>query len=60
MKKKNGHVLEYEPGTMGDGIINAKEITLALNAWAARRGIVWESAFATEKRRWAAKKASRK
>lgn len=57
MKKKNGKVLD---GTIGTENINCADFNRSLNAWAKRRGIVWESAFTAEKRRWAAKKASHK
>jgi hypothetical protein len=45
MKKMNGHVLEIEPGTCGEGRINNAEFNAALNAWARRRGIDWGSPF---------------
>jgi hypothetical protein len=45
MKKMNGHILEYEPGTIGYQHFDAAAMNRALNAWAKRRGIPWESAF---------------
>lgn len=45
MKKMNGHILEFEPGTIGYQHFDAAAMNRALNAWARRRGISWESAF---------------
>lgn len=41
----NGRVLEFEPGTVGYQHFDAAAMNRALNAWAKRRGIVWESPF---------------
>lgn len=41
----NGKILEYEPGTVGYQHFDAAAINRALNAWAKRRGILWESPF---------------
>lgn len=45
MKKMNGKLLEYEPGTIGYQTFDAAAMNRALNAWARRRGIPWESPF---------------
>jgi len=41
----NGKILEFEPGTIGYQHFDAAAMNRALNAWAKRRGIVWESPF---------------
>lgn len=41
----NGKVLEIEPGTVGYQQLDCAGFNRALNAWARRRGIPWESAF---------------
>lgn len=41
----NRHTLEIEPGTIGYQHLDTAAMNRALNAWARRRGIVWESAF---------------
>ena len=41
----NGRTLEIEPGTIGYQHFDAAAMNRALNAWAQRRGIPWESAF---------------
>lgn len=41
----NRHILEYEPGTIGYEQLDCAAMNRALNAWAKRRGIRWESAF---------------
>lgn len=45
MKRMNGHILEFEPGTIGCQQIDAAAMNRALNAWAARRGLQWDGAF---------------
>ena len=45
MKKMNGRTLEFEPGTIGYQHFDAAGMNRALNAWAKRRGISWESPF---------------
>ena len=45
MKKMNGKTLELEPGTIGYQHFDAAGMNRALNAWAKRRGITWESPF---------------
>ena len=45
MKKMNGHILEFEPGTIGYQHFDAAAMNRALNAWAKRRGLSWESPF---------------
>jgi phage-related protein len=45
VKKMNGKVLEIEPGTVGYQQLDAAGFNRALNAWAKRRGIPWESHF---------------
>ena len=45
MKKMNRHTLEIEPGTIGYQHFDAAAMNRALNAWAKRRGITWESPF---------------
>ena len=44
----NGKILELEQGTIGYQNINVTGINKALNAWAKRRGIAWESRFNRE------------
>jgi len=41
----NGKTLELEPGTIGYQHFDAANMNRALNAWAKRRGITWESPF---------------
>ena len=41
----NGRTLEIEPGTIGYEKLDCAAMNRALNAWARRRGIVWESPF---------------
>lgn len=41
----NRHILEIEPGTIGYQHLDTAAMNRALNAWAKRRGIRWESAF---------------
>jgi len=41
----NGKILEYEPGTIGYEQLDCAGFNRALNAWAKRRGIVWDSPF---------------
>lgn len=41
----NGRTLEIEPGTIGYQHFDAAAMNRALNAWAKRRGISWESPF---------------
>jgi hypothetical protein len=41
----NHHVLEYEPGTIGYEQLDCAGFNRALNAWAKRRGIRWDSPF---------------
>lgn len=41
----NGKVLEFEQGTIGYQHFDAAGMNRALNAWAQRRGISWESPF---------------
>lgn len=41
----NRKVLEIEPGTIRYQHFDATGMNRALNAWARRRGIVWESPF---------------
>lgn len=41
----NGRILEIEPGTIGYEQVDSAGVLRALNAWAKRRGIVWESPF---------------
>lgn len=41
----NGRILELDPGTVGYQHFDAAAMNRALNAWAKRRGIVWESPF---------------
>jgi hypothetical protein len=41
----NHRVLEIEPGTVGYQTFDAAAMNRALNAWAKRRGIPWESPF---------------
>lgn len=41
----NRHILEIEPGTIGYVHFDAASMNRALNAWARRRGLRWESAF---------------
>ena len=41
----NGKTLEIEPGTIGYQHFDAAAMNRALNAWAKRRGITWESPF---------------
>jgi len=45
VKRMNGKILEFEPGTIGYQHFDAAAMNRALNAWARRRGIVWESPF---------------
>ena len=45
MKKMNRLTLEIEPGTIGYQQLDCAAFNRALNAWAKRRGITWESAF---------------
>ncbi len=45
MKKMNGRTLEIEPGTIGYEQLDCAAFNRALNAWAKRRGITWESPF---------------
>jgi hypothetical protein len=45
VKKMNGRTLEIEPGTIGYQHFDAAAMNRALNAWAKRRGISWESPF---------------
>ncbi len=45
MKKMNRRTLEIEPGTIGYQHFDATGMNRALNAWAKRRGITWESPF---------------
>jgi len=45
MKKMNGRPLEYEPGTIGCEQVDCAAFNRALNAWAKRRGFVWDSPF---------------
>jgi hypothetical protein len=45
VKKMNHHILEIEPGTIGYEQLDCAAMNRALNAWAKRRGIIWESAF---------------
>jgi hypothetical protein len=45
MKKMNGLPLEYEPGTIGYEQLDCAGFNRALNAWAKRRGISWDSPF---------------
>jgi hypothetical protein len=42
----NGRILEYEPGTVGYEQLDCAAFNRALNAWAKRRGIRWDSPFA--------------
>jgi len=48
VKKMNGKTLEIEPGTIGYEQIDCAGMLRALNAWAKRRGIPWESRFNRE------------
>ena len=41
----NGLTIEIEPGTIGYQHFDAAGMNRALNAWAKRRGITWESPF---------------
>lgn len=41
----NRHTLEIEPGTIGYQQFDAAAMNRALNAWAKRRGLNWESTF---------------
>lgn len=41
----NHRILEIEPGTIGYEKLDCAAMNRALNAWARRRGIRWESAF---------------
>ncbi len=41
----NGKTLEMEPGTIGYEHFDAAAMNRALNAWAKRRGITWDSPF---------------
>lgn len=41
----NGRTLEIEPGTIGYQQLDTAAFNRALNAWAKRRGIRWESPF---------------
>jgi len=41
----NGRPLEIEPGTIGYEQLDCAAFNRALNAWAKRRGIPWESPF---------------
>jgi len=41
----NRQTLEIEPGTIGYQHFDAAAMNRALNAWAKRRGLKWESAF---------------
>jgi hypothetical protein len=41
----NGRTIEIEPGTIGYQHFDAAAFNRALNAWAKRRGITWESPF---------------
>ncbi len=41
----NRHTLEIEAGTIGYQQFDAAGMNRALNAWAKRRGIVWDSPF---------------
>ena len=41
----NRHTLEIEPGTIGYQHLDTAAMNRALNAWAKRRGLKWESAF---------------
>jgi len=41
----NGRTLEIEPGTIGYEQLDCAAMNRALNAWAKRRGITWESPF---------------
>ena len=44
MKKMNRRILELEQGTIGSPIdVNTSELNRALNAWARRRGIRWDT-----------------
>jgi len=45
VKKMNHHTLEIEPGTVGYQTFDAAAMNRALNAWARRRGITWDSPF---------------
>lgn len=45
MKKMNGKVIEFEPGTIGYQHFDAAAMNRALNAWARRRGISWDNPF---------------
>jgi hypothetical protein len=45
MKKMNGKILEFEPGTIGYQHFDAAAMNRALNSWAKRRGLSWESPF---------------
>jgi len=45
VKKMNRRTLEIEPGTIGYQHFDAAGMNRALNAWAKRRGITWESPF---------------
>jgi len=41
----NHRTLEIEPGTVGYQTFDAAAMNRALNAWAKRRGITWDSPF---------------
>jgi len=41
----NHRILEIEPGTIGYEQLDCAAMNRALNAWAKRRGIPWESPF---------------
>jgi hypothetical protein len=41
----NGHILEFEHGTIGYEQLDCAAMNRALNAWAKRRGIRWDSPF---------------
>jgi hypothetical protein len=41
----NHHILEIEPGTIGYEQLDCAAMNRALNAWAKRRGITWDSPF---------------
>jgi len=41
----NGKILEFEPGTIGYQHFDAAAMNRALNAWARRRGIVWDNPY---------------
>ena len=52
MKKKNGNIIEIEPGSAGFTTVNNRQFLAALNKWAERKGVPWPESFRVSSAKW--------